>query len=333
MTSLLKLATVGGATAASAAAVALTWAAMGQAPKKEPAAGGTGVRGAFVICAGADSILRGDSGSGCPAGQTMVPLTPETSNESSVSKILDDNGGGNAKQAPRNPQGDDRLSDLERRLDRLRLSPLFTVVDGANRPIFAVRPNGVVTYNGRGTPVAALLMFDGGLFRAISGDGAIVTEAGVSAEHAGLRISEGSATRLDAGRQSSGAYSLKALSTRAGDDTLAGIGESRAGTGAIVVSDTEGHVRSSMTIVNGRGAVNVLNEDGYPVGFLSQSQNGAGLFRITDAGGQVVVGMDVNQDRYGAVLTGPQAGMPYVPSSGLPGSYFFGCAGGGACRD
>jgi len=41
-----------------------------------------------------------------------------------------------------------------------------------------------------------------------------------------------------------------------------------------------------------------------------------------------MVKMGVN-GTYGVVLTGPKAGFPYVPSSGLPGSYMLGCAASG----
>ena len=42
-----------------------------------------------------------------------------------------------------------------------------------------------------------------------------------------------------------------------------------------------------------------------------------------------MVKMGVAQDRYGIVLTGPKAGFPLIPGSGLPGSYIMGCAGKG----
>jgi hypothetical protein len=44
-----------------------------------------------------------------------------------------------------------------------------------------------------------------------------------------------------------------------------------------------------------------------------------------------MVKFGVNQDRYGVVLAGPVSGFPLVPGSGLPGSYFLGCAGGDKC--
>ena len=40
--------------------------------------------------------------------------------------------------------------------------------------------------------------------------------------------------------------------------------------------------------------------------------------------------MGTNGNRYGVVMALPQ-GLPYVPKSGLPGSYMLGCAPGPAC--
>ena len=51
-----------------------------------------------------------------------------------------------------------------------------------------------------------------------------------------------------------------------------------------------------------------------------------GVDEIEEYGGRVQL------DRYGAVLAGPTLGFPYVPASGLPGSYFLGCAGGDRCK-
>jgi hypothetical protein len=38
--------------------------------------------------------------------------------------------------------------------------------------------------------------------------------------------------------------------------------------------------------------------------------------------------MGHNGNRYGIVLAGPVLGLPLVPRSALPGSYFMGCASG-----
>ena len=56
------------------------------------------------------------------------------------------------------------------------------------------------------------------------------------------------------------------------------------------------------------------------------------MLAIANSAKDPVVKMGVNDNRYGVVLTGPRAGFPLVPRSGLPGSYILGCAGGSSCK-
>jgi hypothetical protein len=51
---------------------------------------------------------------------------------------------------------------------------------------------------------------------------------------------------------------------------------------------------------------------------------------LTDANSKATVMMKTNNNRYGVVMALPP-GFPYVPKSGLPGSYILGCAGGPSC--
>ena len=110
---------------------------------------------------------------------------------------------------------------------------------------------------------------------------------------------------------------------------IAGIGESRAGTGAIVVGNFSGTVLASLTGSDGKGAVGVSNNSGAAVAALSEGATRGGLLSIGDSASEPMVKMGVAQDRYGIVLTGPRAGFPLIPGSGLPGSYIMGCAGKG----
>jgi hypothetical protein len=80
-----------------------------------------------------------------------------------------------------------------------------------------------------------------------------------------------------------------------------------------------------------RGAVTVFNAAGAPVVELSEATSGGGLLTIGGADSTTMVKIGVKDDRYGVVLTGPKAGFPFVPRSGLPGSYFLGCTGGSSC--
>ena len=61
---------------------------------------------------------------------------------------------------------------------------------------------------------------------------------------------------------------------------------------------------------------------------LVTSTTGGGLLHIGNHAGPSAVKMGHNGHRYGIVMAGPIMGFPYVPRSGLPGSYFMGCASG-----
>jgi hypothetical protein len=76
----------------------------------------------------------------------------------------------------------------------------------------------------------------------------------------------------------------------------------------------------------------VFNASSNAIASLRQAQGGGpGMFILGDASGREAVRMTVNDNRYGAVVAGPTLGFPYVPASGVLGSYFFGCAGGDRC--
>ena len=49
------------------------------------------------------------------------------------------------------------------------------------------------------------------------------------------------------------------------------------------------------------------------------------MFQIDNAQGNAAIKMGHLDNRYGIVLAGPTLGLPLVPKSGLPGSYFMGC--------
>jgi hypothetical protein len=115
-------------------------------------------------------------------------------------------------------------------------------------------------------------------------------------------------------------------------DPIAGIGESSAGTGALVIGNSNGQVKASMTLAEGKGMLSLFNKKRADILSLTEGATGGGLLTIGDADGAPMVKMGVNEGRYGIVLAGPVAGFPLVPSSGLPGSYFLGCSGGAACR-
>jgi hypothetical protein len=155
---------------------------------------------------------------------------------------------------------------------------------------------------------------------------------GASATRAGARFEEGAAARLELGRHPTATSSLKVTAPMSPDGLVAGVGESRAGTGAIVAGDQAGRVRASLTFADGRGGISIFAPSGEAIVSLREATNGSGLLSLGDVTGREAVKMDVTDKGYGAVLAGPVLGLPLVTGSGLPGSYFLGCRGGDACR-
>jgi hypothetical protein len=324
-----KLAAFGSVGAATAAAATVTWVVMtgGQPgshkPSHEEQKAGSD---APLVCVGSDSVLRMPGSEDCPAGQRRFVL------EEAETKVLecDDCDDPWRKKPPPPSNEGDPLADLRRRVGSLKKSPLFTVVD-RGVPIFAVKPGSVVVYNGGGNAVAEMRATEeGGFFAGRSRDGDLAAIVGVSEPHAGLRITEGDVPRADLGKQEAANYSLRIASPAGG--LIAGLGESQAGTGAIVVADQQSRVRASMTLNEGRGAFSTYTVGGAALASLRESQAGAGLFALGTAEGREAVKMTVNDNRYGVALAGPQIGFPLVTGSGLPGSYILGCSGGGSCR-
>ena len=269
------------------------------------------------VCVGPDGVLRAaHTGDGCPAGQSQLKQADGTTDG-----------------PQHDPSKNDPIADLERRLANLERSPLFTVVDKKGHPIFAVSPEKVVVYNASQQAVAGIrATADGGLFTSQPSDGSRSVSVGASGSNAGVRVLEGGVARVDFGKQPGGNYALKFTTPQASGGTVAAIGESRAGSGALLAGDAAGHLQASITVLNGGGVIGVASGAGATILSLMQSMGGGGMLVAAAASGEPMVKMGVNEDRYGFVLTGPAAGFPLVTGSGLPGSYFLGCAGGTACR-
>ena len=324
---------IGSAAAGAAATASLAWVMAGRAPQSAAANAPQPNRPSpAIVCAASDSILRETDAAACASGQTQVLLT-RTDRASSVPAILDPDEGAGSKRSDRPPDDGDYIGELQRRLDNLRRSPLFTVIDAHGGPLFAVRPEGILLYNASGLPLVGVRATDdGGFLRTMSADGNLSAWLVASGSQAGVRITEGNVLRLDLGRRESTTYSLKVRSPKSPDNVIAGIGESKGGNGALIVGDLEGRLKVSMTAVEGKGEFRVFHQNGSAVVSLRESTPGSGLLMIGDENSTPMVKMVVNDDRYGVVLAGPVGVVPLVPRSGLPGSYFLGCAGGSACR-
>ena len=275
-----------------------------------------------TVCVGADSILRSPDSGTCPSGSQKFKLSGPDINKPNDA----DNDPLGPTQEPGQSKSDP-LADVQRRLSNLEKPSVFEVVDQQDRTIFSVAPGRALLYTKGGAAVAAMgATPDGGMFVARTADAKLTTFIRALEDRVGFRLKDGDFTSVDLGRQEAGNYSFK---IPLGDNAIAGIGESKAGTGAVIIGDGSGRTRAAMEVNDRKGALDVFNVDGNCVASLTESVNGGGLLVLTDAASRATVMMKANKG-YGVVMTFPP-GFPYVPKSGLPGSYMLGCAGGPAC--
>lgn len=274
------------------------------------------------VCVGSDSILRSPASGLCPTGSQKFRLSGPD-----IKKLNDsDNDPLGPTQQPDQSKSDP-LADVQRRLNNLEKPSVFEVVDQQDRTIFSVAPGRVLLYTKGGAVVAAMgATSEGGVFAARTPDAKLTTFIRALDDRVGFRLKEGDFTQVDLGRQAAGNYSFK---IPLGDNVIAGIGESKAGTGAVIIGDGSGRTRAAMEVNDGKGALDVFNAEGNCVASLTESVNGGGLLVLTDAGSRATVMMKANKG-YGVVMAFPP-GFPYVPKSGLPGSYMLGCTAGPAC--
>ena len=271
-------------------------------------------RPAEVACAGADRVLRVYSAAACPPGETRVAL--QLGGPSS-----DSGRAGNVTQGS--------IGDLDRRVTALEDSATFAVVSDAGKPIFSVGRGGVRVFNSAGTDVADLVASsEGGAITTRSSYARLTATLKAEDSGTGFEVSDGGVPYLDLGRRPSGNHSL-IIRNKTGAQ-MAAIGESRAGTGGLQVRDASGNLAVSIGVAEGKGRIVIDNAAGTSVAALRQGLAG-GVLEMASSLGDPVVKMGTKSGFYGVVLTGPAAGCPYVPRSGLPGSYMLGCAGGPAC--
>ncbi len=320
MTPLGKLAALGSGSLATASVawMVATSTGYGDASQANSAKAADGP----VVCVGQDSVLRFiEKGNGCPSGQNRLDLVQ------AEEEPLDWDDTGLDDPVKKDGPDSAAIAELERRVRDLEERPLFEVVNKAGSPVFRVAPGTALVFNSGQTAVAAIRATpDGGYFTGRSTDG-FSASVGASGVRTGVRISEDGLPRVDLGKQAQGNYALTFPSPASGN--IAGIGESQAGTGAIVVGNHAGTILASLTSSDGKGAIGVSNASGAAIVSLTEGATRGGLLAIGDATSEPMVKMGVAQDRYGIVLTGPKAGFPLIPGSGLPGSYIMGCAGKG----
>ncbi|HKS57633.1 MAG TPA: hypothetical protein VJS12_20210 [Steroidobacteraceae bacterium] len=217
------------------------------------------------------------------------------------------------------------LADLEQRIRNLENTSYFEVVSQkTQKTIFRVGPGGARFFNEAGVAVAAIGTTEtGGFFTGRSTSGAEAS-IGASGARAGVRIGDSGLTRTELGTDA-GPFGLR---FPGGNGLIAGLGESRAGSGAVVVGTVAGVTQGSIAVSDSRPMVSLTKDAGPGSMAFAEATIGGGFLHVVMAGGQSAVKMGNNGGRYGIVLTGPILGVPYVPRTGVAGSYFVGCASG-----
>ena len=314
----------------TAAAVSATWwavwpdrpealteevRAVGTSPGPEPLVAPDEV----TLCVGPapDQILRATRLDGtCPPDHEKLHLADE---DEQVCELCDPDEPPRPKDAGR----DRELAAIERRIEALETSAYFEVVTRDGRPVFVVGPGGSKVYNPAGEAVAAIgTGAEGGYFTGRTTQGSGYASIGASGARGGVRLLEVDLARLELKLQD-GKASLRIPSA---SGTIAGLGESAAGPGTLIVGTMAGQLRTWFQAAGGAGMIATAGQGASGGTALKEPGIGGGMFGLDDARGNAAVKMGHNGHRYGIVLAGPVLGFPLIPKSGLPGSYFMGCA-------
>lgn len=271
------------------------------------------------LCVAPDRVLHAnrEGEDHCPAGQEELQLAQS---DQPACDLCD----------PFNPpsaesSGDVALDQLRNRIHDLEYHPYFEVLDAHDQPIFQLIPGGARFLNGDRVSVATVVASEeSGVFSVFSGNRRDQASIGGSYDNVGVQFTEDDVPRLEVGRRHGGPFGLRITSS---GGLIAGIGESRAGTGAMTIGSSIGQTLGILSIPDHRAMMTLLAARGSAVA-LAEAKIGGGLLDIANANGDSAVKMGHNGQRYGIVLAGPILGFPLVPRSGVTGSYFMGCASG-----
>ena len=243
----------------------------------------------------------------------------------------------------------DRVADLERRITTLEEAP-FQVLGRDHKPIFEVRTDGAVNeavlIGASRYPVATMGATQNGGFFLVEGEDQASARMGSEGVWAGLRFEHVElvkinsksneqksmpVTYLELGRAPAGNYALR-FNAQSGD-IIAGIGESRAGSGALVIGDAQGKKLASMLVgSSNKGMIGVFNSgSGSAIAMMGEAVgNTGGSLVLGNGASEPRVKIGTADNRYGIVETLPPSTV-YVPRSGIYGSYILGCAAGPQC--
>ena len=181
----------------------------------------------------------------------------------------------------------------------------FEVVTKKGGRLLRIEEQNVTFYNHDGKPVVWIQTdYSGGLLQtqSVTGD----REATISAQdrRAHLVVKEKDNDRIDLGRRANGRYSLQVYgSTRT--KLVAGIGQSQAGSGIMLIGDAAGTTKVSMHISKPTGGtiLEVANGAGGIVGSMSAA--GGGQLQLTNAAGDSMVEAGLTEENVGVVRTLP----------------------------
>jgi hypothetical protein len=226
-----------------------------------------------------------------------------------------------------------RLRDLEARdrrgtLRGRRVVAPFEVVmkkgEGHAR-VLRIEEQNVTFYNGDEKPVVWIVADNsGGMLQTQSVAGNREARIAAQDKRAHVLIKENDQNRIDLGRQATGRYSLQVFGAQ--NKMVAGMGQSKAGSGVLQIADAAGALKSSLFVHsdNGSGRLEVRNGPGTIVGMMAASPQ-AGLLQLTDGGGGVMVEAGVSaKDGAGIVRTGPNMRHSGVGLVGLVPSFILG---------
>jgi hypothetical protein len=267
------------------------------------------------VCIGPDRVVRSPSGDECPPNHKEVPLEEEDSGLCDLCDPFSD---------PQKASASKDLNALEQRLASLERTPFFEVVDARDNPVLRVSADGVRLFSRQGVPLAAIGTTEtGGFITTRSTSQQTDVQMGTTGNTGGMRITESGLLRVDLTAKGE----RVALRFPTATGLIAGLGESNAGTGTMLLGTLPGKTKVKFMVSEARGLLDVSqNEIGGIV--LAEAKVGGGLLDLANKTGASAVRMGHNGHKYGIVLAGPVLGLPLVPKSGLPGSYFMGCASG-----
>jgi hypothetical protein len=206
---------------------------------------------------------------------------------------------------------ENRLKDLEYR-DRMgtlrgrRVKAPFEVATKDGGRLLRIEEQNVTFYNRDRKPVVWILAdASGGMLQAQTVDGAREVTIAAQDNRSHLAVKEKGIVRVDVGRRTNGRYSAQFFG--ANEKQVAGLGQSEAGSGILLIGDGAGTTKVSMHInklTNGGTRVEVANAPGDVVGWMSAAAGG-GQLRILNSDGVVKAEAGLTVDDVGVVRTFP----------------------------